>query len=208
MSSLEHINSIITNSIITNVKEDTFKINDSILAFINILYKICKPYNNCHISCTIIGKYLQQKNCIIKKKLYHKIVQLINANYITFLTPSTDAYVQYDKSFYVLIASHAIKSPIASHAIKSPTILDIIYILYEYIIVNGIYKKKHEIYILSNNLEGFYKKNNLIRQIIKLNGGIKLFVKKYSNNLIYINNYFIKKSCKNIEKLFKLTVEN
>jgi len=206
MSSLKYIDTIIHKN-----------------AFINHLYEICKPYNNQYISCTIIGKFFYRRKFIVKK-IYNKITQLINDNNIQFLTLCSIKY-----TFYVnLLLDHTVYAPLENITSSSPenklkfhpkntlglyptyTELDIIYLLYEYIIVNGFKKTPNlptsmamtsllemdkfnklnfpgcTINILSNKLGDFYKKYDSVKEIIKSNKGIIFFIKKYANNLIFI----------------------
>jgi hypothetical protein len=190
MSSLKYIDTIIHKN-----------------AFINNLYEICKPYNNQYISCTIIGKFFYRRKFIVKK-IYNKITQLINDNNIQFLT-----LCSIKDTFYVnlLLEHNTVKNntvPLENIASSSPenklklhpkntlelhpkyTELDIIYLLYEYIIVNGFKKTpsftQNTINILSDKLGDFYKKYDSVKEIIKSNKGIIFFIKKYANNLIFI----------------------
>lgn len=188
MSSLKYIDTIIHKN-----------------AFINHLYEICKPYNNQYISCTIIGKYLYKRKFIVKK-IYNKITRLINDNNIQFLTSCSAK-----DTFYVnILLEHTVNAPLENIASLLPentlelhpkntleshpkntlyTKLDIIYLLYEYIIVNGLnkpYSSKSNIYILSDKLGDFYKKYDSVKQIIKSNKGIIFFIKKYANDIIFI----------------------
>ena len=149
MSSLKYIDTIIHKN-----------------AFINHLYEICKPYNNQYISCTIIGKYFH-RNKFIVKKIYNKITQLINDNNIRFLT-----LCSIKDTFYVnLLLEHTVKNntvPLENIASSSPkntlelhplyTELDIIYLLYEYIIVNGFKKTPN----LPTSMASLLKRTNSI----------------------------------------------
>ena len=194
MSSLKYIDTIIHKN-----------------AFINHLYEICKPYNNQYISCTIIGKFFHRRKFIVKK-IYNKITQLINDNNIQFLTSCSAK-----DTFYVnLLLEHTVNAPLENIASLLPentleshpkntlyTELDIIYLLYEYIIVNGFKKTKllemnkfnklnfpgftqNTINILSDKLGDFYKKYDSVKEIIKSNKGIIFFIKKYANDIIFI----------------------
>ena len=159
------------------------------------------------------GQFFRRK--FIVKKIYNKITQLINDNDIQFLTLCSAK-----DTFYVnLSLEHIEDAPLENivnlplgHAEDAPlenivsppltlyTELDIIYLLYEYIIVNGFKKTRlleinkfnfpgftqNTFNILSDKLGDFYKKYDSVKQIIKSNKGIIFFIKKYANNLIFI----------------------
>lgn len=134
------------------------------------LYEICIPYNNENISCSLLEKLLITKMIYLYEP-YTYIVKLINSGHINFLS-------------YNYTGSFDIKLNLEDE-------LNIVYKLYEYIIVNGIdifnpIDKINEIHMHNYNLYNFYAQTKNAKKNIRYHGGITKFVLKFSKGLIKI----------------------